>query len=144
MKILKTNTWLSLLILPTASFLFWLLFVPRTIAIYEPSIKVEIPKELKTIGWCETRNKHWQRNDTGVFEVVRGVVDPEDTGRYQINSRYHGAEAKRMNLDLSNEQDNETFALHLYKRNGPGPWVWSYDRKTGKCKNANELDRPVY
>ena len=65
--------------------------------------------------------------------VVLGIIDERDTGRYQINTYYHGETADKMGLDLFDEEDNETYALWLYETQGTQPWSASYPcmRKLG-------------
>ena len=54
--------------------------------------------------------------------VVRGKVDPRDVGVMQINTGYHGAEAKKLGLDLTKLRDNMAFARYLYEKHGTAPW----------------------
>lgn len=54
--------------------------------------------------------------------VLRGKVDPADTGVMQINKRYHGSTASAMGLDLNTLKDNLVYARDLYTRQGTKPW----------------------
>ncbi len=54
--------------------------------------------------------------------VLRGRVDPRDTGVMQINTYYHGETAKQLGLDLENIYDNMAYARDLYERQGTQPW----------------------
>lgn len=69
------------------------------------------------IAKCESTLMHEKNGD-----VVRGKVDPDDTGLMQINKRYHGAEAEKLGLDLEDIQDNLAYAKHLFNREGTTPW----------------------
>lgn len=54
--------------------------------------------------------------------VLHGKVDPRDIGVMQINTGYHGAEAKELGLDLNKLKDNMAFARYLYEKQGTKPW----------------------
>lgn len=82
------------------------------------------PNELQRIAECESGNRHFDENG----QVIRGKINPLDIGRYQINLFYHGEQSARLGLDLFDEQDNETYALWLYAREGSWPW-----RASGFC-----------
>ncbi len=57
--------------------------------------------------------------------VVRGIVDKDDTGLMQINSRYHSKEAKRLGLDFENSiVDNVQMARVIYDTQGITAWVY--------------------
>ena len=65
--------------------------------------------------------KQWHPNGT----VVRGVIDPDDTGVCQINNRYWGAEAKALGLDYENSiVDNVKMTRHIYDTQGITAWVY--------------------
>jgi hypothetical protein len=55
-------------------------------------------------------------------EVIRGYIDNDDIGKYQINLRYHDARATEMGLDVFTESDNEEYASYLYDTQGTQPW----------------------
>lgn len=82
----------------------------------EPVVK--IPWQLNEIARCESGNSHFDSSGN----VIRGKVNPQDIGKYQINLRYHEATATKMGLDLFSEDDNETYAMYLYKKQGAQPW----------------------
>lgn len=54
-----------------------------------------------------------------------------DKGIYQVSEKYHGAEAKKLGLDLHDVRDNIKFAKLLYDREGLKPWSASK-----KCWNT--------
>ena len=46
-----------------------------------------------------------------------------DCGEFQINTQAHGADLKKLGLDVCNSQaDNEAYALILYRKNGLKDW----------------------
>lgn len=80
-----------------------------------------MPEELVRIAWCESNNRQLDANG----KVVRGKTNRQDVGKYQINLSYWDDEAKKLNLDLFTEEDNESMALVLYERFGTTPWTKS-------------------
>lgn len=57
--------------------------------------------------------------------TTRGKIDPDDTGTFQINKRYHQAKAIELGLNLEATEDNIAYAKWLYDREGWEPWKWS-------------------
>ena len=70
------------------------------------------------IARCESTFRHTTDDGT----VLRGVVDPADTGVMQINTRYHGEKARKLGLDLTDMYDNMEYARDLYQKSGTRPW----------------------
>ncbi len=70
------------------------------------------------IARCESTFRHTLEDGS----VLKGVVDPADTGVMQINKRYHEKTAATMNLDLNDIQENMAYARHLYETQGTQPW----------------------
>lgn len=70
------------------------------------------------IARCESTFQHTLADGT----VIRGKVDPADTGVMQINKRYHNERARELNLNLDNLYDNMAYARDLYERQGTRPW----------------------
>lgn len=70
------------------------------------------------IARCESQFRHILADGS----VLRGEIDPADTGVMQINLRYHAAEAAEMELDLTDIHDNMAYARALYERKGTQPW----------------------
>ncbi|HEU4677739.1 MAG TPA: hypothetical protein VFS75_03430 [Candidatus Paceibacterota bacterium] len=70
------------------------------------------------IARCESTFRHTLPDGS----ILRGKVDPADVGVMQINTRYHGAKAKSLGLDLTNLYDNMKFARDLYEEQGTKPW----------------------
>jgi len=70
------------------------------------------------IARCESTFRHTLPDGT----VLQGKVDPADTGVMQINARYHGVQAKKLGLDLTDIYGNMEYARDLYERQGTQPW----------------------
>jgi hypothetical protein len=70
------------------------------------------------VARCESTFRHTLKDGS----VLRGVVDPADTGVMQINKRYHEATATALGLDLNDIYDNMAYARHLYEKQGTQPW----------------------
>jgi hypothetical protein len=80
--------------------------------------ETKIPAVLQRIAKCESENKQFKANG----DIVRGKVNPNDVGRYQINELYHYDIARKMNMDIFTEAGNEAYALYLYQTQGTEPW----------------------
>ena len=85
--------------------------------------EVKIPPILEKISFCESSGKHFDGNG----EVLRGEIDPRDTGKFQISSFYFGDAAEAIELDLEDPEDNEKMALWIFNNYGSVPWVKSFD-----------------
>lgn len=66
------------------------------------------------VAKCESQFIHYKADGT----VLRGHIDPRDTGVMQVNTYYHEETARSMGLDLENLEDNMKYARHLYEKNG--------------------------
>lgn len=73
------------------------------------------------IAKCESTFQHTLTDGT----VLRGRVDPADTGVMQINMRYHAEKARELGLNLEDMYDNMAYARNLYERQGTKPWASS-------------------
>lgn len=89
--------------------------------IIEVPIK-EIPPVLQRIAKCESPTGHYDEN--GKVVINKNTDGSLDIGKYQINS-VHLAEIARMKLNVYDEKDNETFALHLMDARGTSDWYSS-------------------
>ncbi|MEK7180239.1 MAG: hypothetical protein AAB706_02085 [Patescibacteria group bacterium] len=83
--------------------------------------QIELPEILLRIAKCESGGKQFNANGS----VLRGKINPQDIGKFQINLIYHGETAKKMGLDLFTEQGNTLYALYLYRKNRTRDWNWS-------------------
>lgn len=90
-----------------------------------------IPPILKKISLAESMGSHFcteklvakklcKKSEVG--QVLRGVIDRQDIGKYQISLRFHKEQAEKMKLDLFKESDNEKYALWLFENQGSTPW----------------------
>jgi hypothetical protein len=70
------------------------------------------------IARCESTFRHTLADGS----VLKGVVDPADTGVMQINKRFHESRAIELGLDLHNLHDNMAYARYLYEKQGTRPW----------------------
>ena len=70
------------------------------------------------VARCESTFRHTLADGS----VLQGRVDSADTGVMQINTRYHGAKAAELGLDLKNIYDNMAYARYLYENQGTQPW----------------------
>lgn len=70
------------------------------------------------IARCESTFRHTLADGS----VLKGKVDSADTGVMQINLRYHGETAEKLDLDLFDLHDNMAYARDLYERQGTRPW----------------------
>ncbi len=82
------------------------------------------------IARCESTFRHKLEDGS----VLKGVVDPADTGVMQINKRYHEKTATAMNLDLDDINQNMEYARFLYETQGTQPW-----NASSPCWRNNEL-----
>lgn len=96
--------------------------VETQVTIIPPPPK-EVPAILLKIAMCESKNK--QFNEDG--SVHMGVINPLDTGRFQINQKYHLENSKKLGMDIFTLEGNTDYALYLYKKNGTRDWDWSRD-----------------
>lgn len=70
------------------------------------------------VARCESTFRHTLADGS----VLKGRVDNRDTGVMQINTYYHGDTAETLGLDLTDLNDNMTYARYLYERQGTQPW----------------------
>jgi hypothetical protein len=73
---------------------------------------------LVEVARCESTFRHTLSDGT----ILKGKVDPADTGVMQINKRYHLKAANKLGLDLEDIYDNMAYARHLYEKQGVQPW----------------------
>jgi len=77
-----------------------------------------LPPILHKIAACESRNTHYDRHG----RVLRGTRNPQDVGKYQINTAVWGTVAAQQGYDLYDEQGNEQMARYLLAHYGSVPW----------------------
>lgn len=64
-----------------------------------------------------------QFNEDG--SVLRGNVNSQDVGAFQINEKYHLEESIKLGYDIYTTKGNLDYGIELYKRQGSQPWFWS-------------------
>lgn len=70
------------------------------------------------IARCESTFRHTLSDGS----ILKGRVDPADTGVMQINKRYHEKAAAALKLNLDDIYHNMAYARHLYETQGTQPW----------------------
>jgi hypothetical protein len=80
-----------------------------------------IPAVMSRIAKCESGNTHYKNGQVIVNVNKNGTYDQ---GKYQINSIWN-KKATELGYNLSEEKDNEMFAMYLYKTHGTEPWYSS-------------------
>lgn len=80
-----------------------------------------VDNTLKKIAWCESHNQQFNADGS----VLRGIQNPLDIGKWQINEKYHLAESLRLGMDIHTLEGNTAYANHLYLTQGSTPWNWS-------------------
>lgn len=72
------------------------------------------------VARCESQYRQFHEG-----AVLRGKVNPQDVGIFQINEGYHLSIATKLNLDIETSEGNIAYARHLYDQKGTAPWIWS-------------------
>ncbi|MCB9815690.1 hypothetical protein H6785_03890 [Candidatus Nomurabacteria bacterium] len=85
------------------------------------------------VARCESTFKHRLADGS----ILKGRVDPADTGVMQINKRYHEKTANAMELDLDDIYQNMEYARYLYDTQGTQPWSASMPCWGGNTLAAN-------
>lgn len=73
---------------------------------------------LISIAECES---HFTQFDPNGLPLP-GVLDPDDTGAFQINKRYHLEDSVKAEMDINTLEGNMEFARSLYESQGTTPW----------------------
>ena len=69
------------------------------------------------IARCESRFRQFENG-----KVLTGIVDPRDTGVFQVNTHYHLAAANKLGYDIFSLKGNMEYARWLYGKEGTRPW----------------------
>ena len=85
------------------------------IARHKGEIITELPDELKSIAFCESRFRHFISN-----KVIHSKTS--DIGIMQINLPLWKKKAESMGLNLYEKSDNIKFGKFLYEQNGLKDW----------------------
>lgn len=57
--------------------------------------------------------------------LLRGKINPQDVGVFQVNEHYHLADSLKAGIDIHTVEGNIKWARKLYERNGTRDWNWS-------------------
>ncbi|MEK7552741.1 MAG: hypothetical protein AAB505_01375, partial [Patescibacteria group bacterium] len=86
------------------------------------------PKIATLIARCESNLNHYNR----AGEVLRGRVNPQDVGTFQINEKYHLEKSRELGLDIYTLEGNIEYAMWVMDNQGKSAWRWSrrcWDKK---------------
>lgn len=92
-----------------------------------------VPPVMQRIAHCESRGNQYCSDDAVAHGLCKAAQKGQvlqrantngtiDTGKYQLNSSYWGAELSAHGFDITKEKDNEAAALYIYENHGTGPW----------------------
>jgi hypothetical protein len=56
------------------------------------------------------------------IDAYNPTNNSHDKGLFQVSTKYHGAEVKRLGLDMNDPIDNIKYARILYDKNGLADW----------------------
>ena len=73
------------------------------------------------IADCESDGQQFELDGT----VKRGIINPHDIGKWQINEIHWQTEARRLGWDIYTLEGNTQMALYIYKHYGTKHWSWS-------------------
>jgi hypothetical protein len=85
----------------------------------QQEILEHLPAVFLEIARCESGTRQYY---AGTDDYVRGMVDEDDTGLFQVNKRYHLKTAERLGIDFTDTMGNILFTKYLYERDGLSPW----------------------
>ena len=93
--------------------------IPQQVILEVPQkVSPKVPSILEKVAFCESGGRQFDKYGN----VKLGIVDKRDIGKWQINTFYWGAEAKRLGHDIWTLEGNTAMALYIYKTAGLGPW----------------------
>ena len=85
----------------------------------QEEIRKELPEIFIYVAKCESETRQYY---AGTRDVVVGRVDNDDTGLFQVNTRYHLEASKRLGTDIYTPVGNIAYTKHLYATQGLSPW----------------------
>lgn len=94
--------------------------VPETVEERVRRELADIPV-LVDVAKCESQFRQFDTKGN----VLRGKVNPQDVGIFQINEKYHLATSKQLGVDIYTIEGNIAYARWLYSQEGSAPWKWS-------------------
>lgn len=92
--------------------------------VIEKIVKVKddtVPPILKHIAECESGGKQFDKNG----KVIRGKVNRNDIGKFQLSETVWGKTAKQKGFDIYTKKGNEQMAMYLFENYGSTPWIHS-------------------
>lgn len=95
-----------------------IVLIATTSASHEQVVDVPEDSFLYFASFCESTHRQFAENG----DVLQGRVDPDDTGRWQINKRYWLKSAISMGYDIDTEHGNYLMAQHIMEIQGEGAW----------------------
>lgn len=73
------------------------------------------------VARCESGFRQYEKDG----RVLKSHYGTDDWGVFQINKKYHLADARKMGMDVDTLEGNIAYAKYLYKKNGLRDWKWS-------------------
>lgn len=106
----------------------WL--IPNEVVIENPQCGQSVKEQVQCafpetpimleIARCESQFRQFKDGN-----VLRGELNADDVGVFQINEHYHLEASKKMGLDIHTTKGNIDYAKYLYQHQGTTPWNWS-------------------
>lgn len=87
--------------------------VPEKIEVDESTEEV-----LSYLSYCESRDRQFDSDGS----VLRGVVNPKDVGKWQINEYYWLEKSLELGYDIYTEEGNRAMAIHILEAQGIEAW----------------------
>lgn len=81
----------------------------------------KIPPIMQKIAWCESRDRQYNPDGT----VFRGKINPNDIGKFQINSVVWGETAKKLGYNIYTLKGNTEMAEYIFYHFGAKQWYCS-------------------
>lgn len=110
--------------------------IKRTVVVYEGSVAEEKPidiirnvssekninpRVLIEIAKAESELRQFNKDGS----VLRGYINPDDVGIFQINEYFWLEKSKELGLDIYSAKGNVEMAIWIFMHHGTDPWNWS-------------------
>ena len=76
---------------------------------------------LQRIAEAESHFQQYDKNGS----VLRGYINPKDTGIFQINEVFHLAASRKLGMNIYEPNGNIEYAVYIYTKDGSTHWNWS-------------------
>jgi len=73
------------------------------------------------IAYCESGLKQFDKDG----KIIRGKVNPDDVGIFQINEKYHLERSRELGMDIYTQSGNIEYAMWMMKKEGVKHWNYS-------------------